>query len=238
MALDRRTISRFLARHRRGASASFAALAVVCLGLALRPAEVPMVSVPVADRPLPPGHRLAAADLRVQQVAAAIVPTETAVKTAAELVGRVLAAPVLAGEPIVGARLVDSDAVSWVGPPGTDPLPLRFADPGPVDLIDAGQRLDVLAAADAAPGESLPRAQVVAAGVLVLAVVRDAEASEESLMGSTAPGPSGDRQGRSDLVIVAATPEQALDLAAAEAGRRLTFSIRSRDDSALGASPG
>jgi pilus assembly protein CpaB len=225
MMLGRHTLSRFLARHRRATAGLCAALSVLCLGLALRPPSLPTVRVPAASRDLPTGHRLGPDDLRTVDVPAALAPVGASAGSEA-LVGRVLAAPVTAGEPVVEARLVGPDAVAWTGPPGTTAVPVRFADAGAVGLIDAGQRVDVLAASPADPG-ALPRAQVVAAGVMVLGVVRGVAGDEAALGPLTAPsGPGGEG---SDLVLLAATPDEVLALAAAEAGSRLTFSMAGPD---------
>lgn len=224
MRLDRRTITRFLARHRRGVAALCAALAVLSLGLAVRPPALPLISVAVAAQAMPTGHRLEASDLRRVDVPRAVAPVPAGGTAPEQFVGRVLAAPVTAGEPVSEARLVAPTAAAWTGPSGTSPVPVRFADAGAVGLIDAGQRLDVLAASGPELGDELPLARVVASGVLVLAVVRSPQSSEDGLMGG-GEQPAGDGAGHSDLVVLAATPQQTLALAAAEAGSRLTFSI-------------
>lgn len=223
MALDRRTFSRFVARHRRGVSAVCAATAVLSLGLALRPPSPPTIAVPIASRALSTGHRLGPEDLTIAQVAAAITPPNLPGASSEALVGRVLAAPVLAGEPIVESRLVGTETGAWDVGGGTRPIPVRFADAAAVDLIDAGQRLDVLAAAAGEPGDAVPRARVVARDVLVLAVVRQSEADGGGLLGR--PSASGDGAGRSDLVVLAATSQQSLEIAAAEVAARLTFTL-------------
>ncbi len=125
----------------------------------------------------------------------------------------------------MSARLLAPRWSVWVGPEGTSPMPVRFADAGAVELVDAGQRLDVLAASGAEPGEGVPRAQLVAGDVLVLGVVRSAESSGDDALGDGGDPPASDAAGRSDLVILATTRAQALALAAAEAGSRLTFTL-------------
>jgi pilus assembly protein CpaB len=228
MRLDRRTITRFRARHRRGVAALCAALAVLSLGVSLRPPPLPVISVAVAVQALPTGHRLEARDLRSVEIPRSIGAAPAGGTAPEGFIGRVLAAPVTAGEPVSEARLVAPTVAAWAGPSGTSPLPVRFADAGAVDLIDAGQRLDVLAASGPELGGELPEARVVASGVLVLAVVRSPQSSADGLIGG-GEQPTGGGSGHSDLVVLAATPQQTLALAAAEAGSRLTFSLATSD---------
>ena len=221
MSGAQRRWGRFLERHRRAVAAGFAAASVICLGLALRPPPVEQVEVAVAARALGAGHRLDAGDMARARVPAQLVAPGAAHRRPDELVGAVLAAPVAAGEALTPSRLLAADSRAWASAPGTSPMPLRFADAGAVALLDAGQRVDILAARAGGDAEmSGPRAEVVAEGVLVLAVARPL-ASEAAGLLSPGGGPTPGEG--SDLVVVAATRAQALAIAAAEAGARLTF---------------
>lgn len=221
MSAAQRRWGQFLERHRRAVAAGFAAAAVICVGMALRPPPMDQVEVPVAARSLGAGHRLEAADVASARVPAQLIPSGGMRLRPDELVGAVLAAPLAAGETLTPSRLLSTDSQAWASAPGTSPMPLRFADAGAVELLDAGQRLDILAARAGADGEtSGPRAEVVAEGVLVLAVARPL-ASEGAGLLSSDGGPSPGEG--SDLVVVAATRAQALAIAAAEAGARLSF---------------
>lgn len=219
---------RLVRRHRRALAALSAAVAVLALGTALRPPPAATRPVLVAARDLPVGHRLVATDL-----AAARVPSGVALPGAATdpggLVDRVLAGSVLRGEPVTATRLVPGAGGNggWATPAGTQPMPVRFSDPAADALLSAGTAIDVLAAQ--APAVDLEGAsagyvpaRVVAEGVLVLAVLGSAE-EPEGLLPSV--GAAGDR---SDPVVLAVTRDQALALAAAQAGSRLMFALAAR----------
>ncbi|WP_165367651.1 RcpC/CpaB family pilus assembly protein [Phytoactinopolyspora endophytica] len=125
---------------------------------------------------------------------------------AKDAVGGVLAGPIRAGEPVTDRRLVGPSLLDGWG----DDLvasPVRIADAGAAALIRVGDRINLLAvAADGAHG-----AHVVAADIPVLSVDRD----------------SGDTSTGGTLLTVAATPEQAAELAQAEVTSRLSFTIGS-----------
>lgn len=209
-----------LLRHRRALSAGASALAVLSLGLALRPPTPAMHEVVVAAADLATGHRLGPADLATTRVPAAVLPPGSTTDPAA-LVGTVLAAPVLGGEPLSAARLVGSLA-DVAAPPGTVAAPVRFADSGAVALLSAGRAVEVLASrgamTDDLTGTAAPAtARVVASRALVLAVVEPRPDSDGVLSGGTATaGP---------LVVLALTPAEARAVAGAEAGSRLSFTL-------------
>lgn len=210
-----------LHRHRRGVAATASGLAVLCLGVALRPADPSTVAVVVAARDLPTGHRLAAEDLAIALVPESLLPVGTTADPET-LSGVALAAPALRGEPVSGARLVPS-LPALAAPPGTVPTPVRFADPAAVGLLSAGLAVDVLAARsigmDEAVGVAFPGpARVLAADALVLAVLADGPGPDETLP-LTADAASA------SLVVLALTPDQALAVAGAEPTSRLSFTL-------------
>ena len=219
-ARDRGTRTWWLRRHRRGVAASASALAVLCLGLALRPPAPAMHQVVVVARDLATGHRLSPADLALAEVPVAVLPPGSTADPG-EVTGAVLAAPALRGEPVSTARLVPSLA-GLAAPAGTVPVPVRFADPATVSLLSAGQSVDVLAAR-ASGGEDLSgvaypaAAQLLASGARVLAVL-DAGPDGEGVLagGATSAAP---------LVVLALTPAQARAVAGAEATSRLSFTL-------------
>src|SRR6185312_6091242 len=98
-------------------------LAVLALALALRPAPAPAraapdagtVPVAVAARDLPAGTALRTVDLRVAAVPVRVAPRGRS-PDAAPLTGRVLAAPVRAGEPVTDVRLVGAGLTSLLAP--------------------------------------------------------------------------------------------------------------------------
>ena len=184
-------------------------LAAVCLGLAVvagvhaaRPAPPPTVPVTVAAHDLPSGSVLTRDDLTVREVPVALAP----VGSAEDSVGRTLAAPVRAGEPVTDVRLVGPSVVA--GYPGRVALPVRIADSDAVALLRPGDRVGLVAAA--------PRrgtASYVAVDVPVLSL---------PLPGDDAAGPTS-LSGR--LVVVAALPSDVDRIAGAAATDLLSVVI-------------
>jgi Flp pilus assembly protein CpaB len=157
--------------------------------------------VPVAARDLVSGAVLDPGDVVLRQVPRALAPQHSV--TAA--VGRILAGPVRAGEPITDVRLVSSSLLS--GFPGRVALPVRIADPDAVGLLRAGDHID-LVAADPRRGT----ASYVAVEVPVL-----------SLPPPTADAASAGTPGR--LVVVAVTTSEVDDIAGAAASDLLSVVI-------------
>lgn len=195
---------------RQGAAAGLACLALV---LALRPpapaagapVEGSTVPVAVAAADLPAGRSLTADDVRPAQLPADRAPAGVDADPAA-LTGRVLAAPVRAGEPITDVRLVGPGLWAAV-PDGQVAAPVRLADLAVATLLRAGDRVDVLAAAGEA---AAPSVELVASGALVL----------------TAPEPSGGTAaGDAGLLVLAVPPDTAAALAAAAATGSLTVTL-------------
>ncbi len=176
-----------------------ALLAVGALVLALRPpdppAAAPLPGTPVvtAATDLSAGTTLTGASLSVTELAAA---PGGAAADPGDLVGRVLAAPLRAGEPVTDVRLVGPGLTALL-PAGQVAAPVRLADLAVAALAGPGDRVDVLATApDAA------RAGVVARGALVLA----------------APDDDG-------LLVLAVDEATAATLAAAATAATLTLSL-------------
>ena len=197
-----------------------AAALLVCLALvlALRPpppatgsatASVPVV---VAAGDLPAGVTLAAADLRVARFAADAAPAGV-VTDLPQLTGAVLASPLRAGEPVTDVRVVGPGLWSAV-PAGQVAAPVRLADLAVATLLQAGDRVDVLAAGagDAVQAGAVQAGavEVVAAGALVLAAP------------TAAPE---DDAGSSGLLVLAVPPDTAGRLAAAAASATLTVTL-------------
>ena len=189
---------------------------LVCLALVLAlrppppgpagPTEVPTAAVTVAAADLSAGAVLAAGDLVTTQLPEEAVPAGTTADPA-ELTGRLLAAPLRAGEPVTDVRLVGPGLWSAV-PPGQVAAPVRLADLAVATLLRAGDRVDVLAATDDGAGTTVEQ---VATGALVL----------------TAPPPADDGPATGDagLLVLAVPPDTAGRLAAAAAGGTLTVTL-------------
>lgn len=126
--------------HRRKL-AVLAVLAAVLTGLAAAaPEGLPTVSAVRVTEALKGGARLTTDDLEVVEVVASDAP-DGVVADPAELVGRVLAAPVPRGQVLTGLAVVSAR-----GSPGRVLAPLRLSDPDTVALLRAGDVVDVLAA--------------------------------------------------------------------------------------------
>lgn len=112
-------------------------------------------------------------------------------------IGRVLAGAMRRGEPLTDVRLLHSLPL----PPGTVATPVRLADPDTAQLIAPGSTIGVLAAWEGQP------AQLVADDVTVVTI------------------PKADND-HGALIVLATTPSQATQLAAAQAGGRLSITIK------------
>lgn len=216
--------ARWARRNRRGLAALLAAASVLALGLALRPTPIRTATVIVASADLAVGHRLTAADLQRAHVAAELRAPHTATD-AAEIQGRILAAPVARGEPITALRLVDAAPGGWATAPGAMPMPVRFADAQAAALLSPGMRLDLIAPPamgvdDVVPGGGSAPARLVAEGVLVLAIAPASPDDQDGFLARAGNGAVG------PVVVVEATRSQALAIAGASAGAGLMFALR------------
>jgi Flp pilus assembly protein CpaB len=154
-----RTLRRRVLSRRRPLAALCAAVAVL-VGLRVGAAPAPpSVPVPVAVRDLPAGSVVGRDDVTT----AAFAPGTAPAAAAEDPVGRVLAAPVGAGEPVTDVRLVGARLAA--AHPDLTVMPVRLPDAGVVDLLRPGDRIDLLAA-DPGSGGATPLAH----DVLVLAV--------------------------------------------------------------------
>lgn len=154
----RRTVRRVVLVRRRLLAALAAGGAVAAGVHAVAAPPPPTVPVTVAVRDLPAGTELSVSDLTTGEFAPDAVPDGAARTT----VGRTLAAPVRAGEPITDVRLVGPDLVA--AHPELTTMPVRLPDPGAAALLEVGDRIDLLAT-DPQAGST----RVVTTGALVLA---------------------------------------------------------------------
>ena len=121
------------------------------------------VEVTVAARDLPAGTVLAPADLRRVGFAPGSVPAGASY----DAVGRTLAAPLRAGEPVTDVRVVGPALTE--GYPGLTAVPVRLPDAGMAGLLRVGDVVDLVSADPQGGGAS-----VVATGVPELAVPANA----------------------------------------------------------------
>lgn len=138
-------VRRLLLRYRRTGAALLAGLAVLLTIGTLAPDQAAGRPMVVAARDLAAGDVLTSGDLRVVRVPSTIAPA-SALRTSDGLLGRRLAGPVGAGEPVTTLRLAGRGLL-WHAPPGSALAVVRVADPVQVDLLSPGDRVDVYAAA-------------------------------------------------------------------------------------------
>ena len=186
-------------------------LAALCVGLGvflgLRsvagpvPATTPVL---VATHDLAAGVVLTDADLTQRTFAPGTEPADTVELGTA--VGRTLAAPMTAGEPVTTVRLIAPGLLD--GYPGLVALPLRIPDPDTVALLRVGDRIDVLATDPAGSGTT-----TIAHDALVLALPNPAVHPSAIATNPTVSG---------RLVVVGTTSEMSERVADASVRRFLT----------------
>ena len=216
-------------RYRRLLRAVLIVIGVAIVVARLSPKPAPTSSIVAAARDLPAGAILTAADLRTIAIPPATVPAGAATDLVA-VIGSQLSGPLRRGEPLTDVRL--TDGVLSRPAAGLVSAPVRLADSQAAQLLQPGQRIDVLAASTAVAdagiagsgsdggssnggGAASSAATVVAANVMVVAV-------------PVASAPSSGSQVDSDvdvegaLVVLATSPLQARLLAQAEVTSRLS----------------
>jgi len=208
-------------RYRRLVRAGLIVVAVAIIVARLSPTPASTTAIVAAARDLPAGAVLTAADLRTIALPPATVPAGATTDLAA-VVGGQLSGPLRRGEPLTDVRL--TDGVLSRPAPGVVSAPVRLADSQAAQLLQPGQRIDVLAASTAVAdagsvgsgsGSTVAAAAVVAADVMVIAIP----------IASAAPGGSQVDSGvgvEGALVILATSPVQARLLAQAQVTSRLS----------------
>jgi Flp pilus assembly protein CpaB len=190
-----RRVRRAVLARRRLLAALFAGLAVAAGVQAATAAPPPAVGVLTAARDLPAGAVVGSDDV----VTADFAPSSVPAGVAREVVGQTLAAPLRRGEPVTDVRLVGPALTA--GDPELTAVPVRLPDAGMVELLEVGDRIDLIGTDPQGSGAS-----VVAAGVPVLALPRVAD------QGGASAQPGG-------LVVVGASPTEVTTLT--DAGVRL-----------------
>jgi len=210
LALDLRHA---IARHRRPLAAICAAIAIATALSAITAKRAAGVAVITAARDLPIGTTLTGSDLRTVALPAGAVPAG-AITTMSLAVGRSIASPVRRGEPLTDVRLANGPLGTPA--PGMVAAPVRLSDAEAAELLQPGQRVDVLAASTSTQSQaSQAVAAVVAADVQVVAIPTGATGS-----GNNAGAQDLGMEGA--LVVLATTPAQARALAQAQVSARLS----------------
>ena len=239
----RREIRIGVRRYRRLLSAVLVVIGVAMVVARLSPKPAPTTAIVAAARDLPAGAVLTAADLRTIAFPPAVVPFGATTELAA-VVGSQLSGPLRRGEPLTDVRL--TAGVLSRPAAGLVSAPVRLADSQAAQLLQPGQRIDVLAASttvgDAASAGSGPAggssgdggsstgggslaggltgsaaaATVVAADVQVIAIPIVSAPTGGSQVESDVVGVTG------ALVVLATSPLQARLLAQAQVTSRLS----------------
>ncbi len=211
-------------RRRRPLAAASAAAAALMLAVRAAPPEVPTVEVIAAARDLPAGALLQADDL-----ARASVPGASpgdAVAAPSQAVGRVLAVPLAAGQPLAPTDLVGPGALSVQARAAGHSLvavPVRLADAGVAALLQPGDTVDVWATPSGAlavgeDASGIREAQRVGEALQVLAVPRPARGGG-LLAGSDPAAPTGG-------LVVLAVPTASVARLVRAAADRLAVAVR------------
>lgn len=188
---------------RRIAAAVLVILAAVA---ALRPdPDLERHNVVIASRDLRPGMPLTADDIRLESRAAESLP-DGALRTLDPTLGATLSGPARRGEVLTDARVLSPRLVELTVGPDAQVVPLQLTDAAVVDLIRAGDVVDVLGAVTS-DSEAKPR--VLAHDAVVVLV------SEKPQFASN--------QGR--VVLLALPRAQAHSLAGATLVNNVTITI-------------
>jgi pilus assembly protein CpaB len=186
----------------------------------LRPPEPETRPVATATHDLLPGSTLTAADLVVVAHPVDSLAPDS-VGAADAVTGRVVAFPVRSGEPVRERDVVGRTLLDSLGP-DVVATPVRLSDDATLASVRAGDLVDVVAAR-ASDGSNPARAEVVASRVRVLTVGSPSGSGGSSFLGAGASG-----SGSAPVLLLATTPEQSLDIAAAVVGARLSVTLRAR----------
>ena len=205
-----RALRRRVLVHRRGLAALLLVAAVVSGLDAVRAPAPATVAVWTAAHDLAGGGELGPEDLRRRWLPGDAVPAGT--MSYAALTSRRLAGPMRAGEPFTDRRVLGADLLAAY--PGRTAVPVRLADGGLADLLDVGDRVDLVRTD---PQDQDPPA-LIAPRAAVLAVVSD---DPGSLAGTGSSGGSG----AGGLVLFAVEPDAAPEVAAAGAAGYLTVAL-------------
>lgn len=211
--LRRGPFRRFLDRRRRTLAA-----ALVCVGAGtavyqLTPPSAAMATVAVAARDLPAGATISSGDVRSARLPAETVPRH-AESDPGQLVGQRLAGPLRGGEVLTDAALVGPGLLAGTSP-GTAAVPVRMADPASLQLLSPGQLVDLVLSAES--GATGTPGTTLASRVPVLWTPQAGS--------SGAAGAWFGPQDADGLLVVGASPEQALRIAGASTRGKVFFML-------------
>lgn len=136
--------------------------------------------VVVAERDLRPGTALTAADVRLEKRLTTTVPDGSQTDVGA-MVGATLAGPARRGEVLTDVRLLGSRLAELTAGPGARIVPLHLADGALIDLVRAGDVVDVLAAPTSGPqesGQTTPKVVATDAVVVLVSAKEKVQAAD------------------------------------------------------------
>ena len=186
-------------------------LVILAAALALRPdPDGAYRPVTVAVRDLSPGVTVTSQDVEIQKRTAATIPDGTA--GLEQVVGSTLTGAVRRGEILTDARVLGSRLAELSAGRDARVVPLHLSDSAVLDVIRAGDVVDVLGAAMGAGtgGEGGPR--LIATNAVVVGVSADSDGKYG--------GPGNDR-----IVLVALPAAAATALAGATLVQTVTLTI-------------
>ncbi|MEV6908595.1 SAF domain-containing protein [Amycolatopsis sp. NPDC051071] len=169
----------------------------------------PGTATVVSARDLPARTLLRAGDLKVVGLPDDVRP-QGATTQPASAEGRLLVGAARAGEPLTDVRLSGA-AIPGTGDPESSTVPVRLADAGVTELLRPGQRVDVVAGAEAGR-----EASVLASAAVVAAVgAPDSAGTRDLKTGSKGP-----------LLLLSLPSAIATRVAATSLERSLTVTLR------------
>lgn len=152
---------------RRAAAAGLVVLAAVT---ALRSdPHGEYTEIAVATHDLSPGVALTAADVRLERRSTATLP-DGAQREVAPVIGATLTAPARRGEVLTDVRLLGSRLAESAAGPDARIVPIKLTDSALLDLIRAGNVVDVLTVTGDQDDKQPARPIVVASGAVVVLV--------------------------------------------------------------------
>lgn len=211
--MRRSRLSRFLDRRRRTLAAALLCLGVGIAVYQLTPPSAAMVPVAVAARDLAGGTALSPGDLRSARIPADAVP-QRAESDPSRLTGQRLAGPLRSGEVLTDAAVLGPGLLTGTGP-GTAAVPVRMADPASLQLLSPGQLVDLVLSADS--GGVGGGGTTLASRVPVLWTGTSQGGGTGAWLGSA--------QDSDGLLVVSASPEQALRIAGASTRGKVFFML-------------
>ena len=199
-----------LLRRLVGVGLLLAALFVAASGLRDNP------EILVFARDVGAGQELRAEDVHTTRVPQDAIPTNGALMTAEDVVGRVVTSPAVAGEFVTELRLLGDELTSNLVPDG-HMVPLKLAEPDLVSLLHHGDTVNVVTSREDEYSAGLFAPVVVAEQARVIAT------SADITSGGVNSGRAG--TGASATILIALPAEQAQVVASASLSQPLTVVI-------------